>query len=66
MRSSSDTAVNVYIGSSSPLLAYTPSRNGALGSAWFQNEDGSSKCEGSSKFAVQIDSLCCELPSNAQ
>ncbi|XAO26428.1 hypothetical protein I312_105265 [Cryptococcus bacillisporus CA1280] len=58
MRSSSDTAVNVYIGSSSPLLAYTPSRNGALGSAWFQNEDGSSKCEGSSKFAVQIDSLC--------
>lgn len=66
MRSSSDTAVDVYIGSSSPLLVYTPSQNGALGSAWFQNENGSSKCEGSSKFAVQIDSLFCELPSNAQ
>ncbi|OWZ30399.1 hypothetical protein C361_02020 [Cryptococcus neoformans Tu259-1] len=39
------------------LGAYTPLRNGASGSAWFQIENGSSGCEGSSTFAVQIDSL---------
>ncbi|ODN97005.1 hypothetical protein I350_07983 [Cryptococcus amylolentus CBS 6273] len=54
---SGDTSVNVYIPPSSPLLTYSPGRNGVLGSSWLQVDGGSSECQGSSTFAVEVDAL---------
>ncbi|WVQ76437.1 hypothetical protein IAR50_006104 [Cryptococcus sp. DSM 104548] len=54
---SNNTSVNVYIPPASPLLAYSPGRNGVSGTSWVQVQDGSSQCEGSGTFAVDVDGL---------
>ncbi|KAK8845360.1 hypothetical protein IAR55_006073 [Kwoniella newhampshirensis] len=57
MGESSFLDVAVWISASSPLLDYSPNRNGEPGQAWFQEEQGVSKCSGSGTFAVQLDSI---------
>lgn len=49
----------VFIGASSPLFNYAPTRNGPIGSSWNQI-DGGSQCAGPAPFAVQLDNLYCE------
>ena len=52
--------VVVYIGASSPLFTYGPSRNGPVGSSWLQNNGDGSECAGSATFFVELDGLYCK------
>lgn len=51
----------VYIGASSPLLKYSPYRNGPTGSSWLQTGNGGSECSGPTTFAVELDGLYCRV-----
>jgi len=52
--------VVVYIGASSPLLSYSPMRNGAEGTSWVQDNSGDSRCSGTGTYAVELDAIYCE------